>query len=70
MTLADLRLLSLCRWLVVAVLLTGAVVWAAVRGLHYYGLAPAGIYYDLDQPPALVFLVGLWFALRIWRTRP
>jgi hypothetical protein len=56
--------------LVVVLLLTGAVVWAAVRGLHYYGLAPTGIYYDLDQPPALVFLVGLWFALRIWRTRP
>jgi hypothetical protein len=39
-----------------ALIVTG-VVWAAFRGLEFYGLNLA---YDLDQPPLLLFLVGGW----------
>jgi len=54
---------------VVAVLLVvGAVVWAAVRGLHGYGITPVGVAYTLDQPPILLALVGLWLCYRS-RTR-
>jgi hypothetical protein len=51
--------------LVVAVLLiVGAVVWAAVRGLQGYGLTPIGVCYTLDQPPVLLALVGVWLCYR------
>jgi hypothetical protein len=52
------------RVLVAALLIAGGVVWAAVRGLHFYGTAPIDIGYDLDQPPVLVVLVGVFF---LWR---
>jgi hypothetical protein len=51
--------------LVVALVLIGAgIVWAAIRGLHFYGLAPIDVAYDLDQPPLLLILVGGWLAHR------
>jgi hypothetical protein len=45
-------------------LIACGVVWTLARGLEYYGLAPASIAYDLDQPPLLVVLVGLWLLYR------
>ena len=70
MAIADLRRLVVLRWSVVALLLAGGIVWAVLRGLHWYGLTPAGIYGDVDQPPVLVFVVGLWFGLRFRRMSP
>jgi hypothetical protein len=46
------------------VLIAAGVVWALARGLGFYGLAPDGIAYDLDQPPLLLVLVGIWVILR------
>jgi hypothetical protein len=45
-------------------LLVGGVVWAAIRALHYYGLGPVDLGYDLDQPPVLLALVGAWLVYR------
>jgi hypothetical protein len=39
-------------------------VWAIARGLEFYGLIPAEIAYDLDQPPLLLALVGIWLLYR------
>ena len=50
-----------------ALLLATAVVWAAVRGLDSYPSSLAGIGYDLDQPPVLVALVGVWIFCRSQR---
>lgn len=47
-------------------LILAGLVWAAARGLTFYGLAPAELGYDLDQPPVLVLLVGAWL---LWRAR-
>jgi hypothetical protein len=53
--------------LVVAVLLiVGAVVWGIVRGLESYGAGVVNLAYDLDQPPLLLGLVGVWL---LWRSR-
>jgi hypothetical protein len=41
-------------------LIAGGLVWAIARGLQFYGLAPAGLAYDVDQPPLLLVLVGAW----------
>ena len=46
------------------VLIACGVVWAIARGLELYGLGPAGIAYDIDQPPLLLVLVGTWLAYR------
>jgi hypothetical protein len=47
--------------LVVALLLIAAgIVWAVARGLEFYGLGPANLAYDLDQPPLLLAIVGGW----------
>ena len=46
------------------VLIAVGVVWAIVRGLQFYGLAPAGLAYDVDQPPLLLVLVGAWLWYR------
>jgi cytochrome c oxidase subunit IV len=70
MTVVGLRSLRVLQWSLVALLLAGGVVWAVFRGVHWYGLTLAGLYYDVDQPPVLVFVVGVWFAVRVWRTRP
>jgi hypothetical protein len=45
-------------------LLAAAVVWAAIRGLDSYDRSPAGIGYDLDQPPVVLALVGMWVFYR------
>src|SRR5262249_4588182 len=46
------------------VLITCGAVWAIARGLQFYGLGPASIAYDVDQPPLLLVLVGTWVAYR------
>lgn len=56
--------LVLSRVLVGFALILGGVVWAAIRVLHYYGLSPADIGYDLDQPPVLLVVVGVWLIYR------
>jgi hypothetical protein len=45
-------------------LITAGMVWAIARGLEFYGLAPAHILYDLDQPPLLLVFVGAWVLYR------
>ena len=47
-----------------AMLIVAAVVWAAIRGLEFYGLSPAKIVYDLDQPPLLLIAVAAWLLYR------
>ncbi len=54
------RSLVLSRLLVGVALIAGGLVWASARGLHFYGLTPAGIGYDLDQPPLLLVVVAGW----------
>jgi hypothetical protein len=46
-----------------ALILAGAV-WAIARGLAFFGLTPAHLGYDLDQPPVLLLLVGAWLVYR------
>jgi hypothetical protein len=46
------------------VLVLGGVSWAVVRGVEFYGLTPANLAYDLDQPPVLLMLVGGWLLYR------
>ena len=52
------------RVVVVVLLITAGVVWAIVRGVEFYGLSPAHLFYDLDQPPLLLVLVGSWLLYR------
>jgi hypothetical protein len=52
------------RLVVGLVLIAGGVVWAIARGLQFYGLTPARIGYDVDQPPLLLVLVGTWLLYR------
>ncbi len=52
------------RLVVARTLFVVGIVWATLRGLHFYGLAPLSIAYDLDQPPLLLVLVGAWLAYR------
>jgi hypothetical protein len=47
-------------------LILAGLVWAVARGLAAYGLGPADLGYDLDQPPALLLIVGAWL---LWRCR-
>ena len=50
---------------VVGLLLVAAGVgWAIFRGLHFYGVSPAHLAYDLDQPPWLLVLVSGWLLYR------
>jgi hypothetical protein len=58
------RSLVRSRLLVAVTLIAGGVVWASARGLHFYGLTPAGIGYDLDQPPLLLVVVAGWLLYR------
>jgi hypothetical protein len=46
------------------VLIAAGIFWAVARGLHFYGLSPAELAYDLDQPPLLLMLVGGWLLYR------
>lgn len=43
------------------VLIVAGLLWAALRGLEFYG---ANLAYDLDQPPLLLLLVGAWLLYR------
>lgn len=52
------------RVVVALALLLSGIVWAIARGLEFYGLAPAHVGYDLDQPPLLLMLVGAWLLYR------
>jgi hypothetical protein len=45
-------------------LLAAAVVWALIRGLASYGGGVVGLGYDLDQPPLMLALVGVWIIAR------
>jgi hypothetical protein len=58
------RTLALSRLVVGFALIVGGGVWAIARGLHFYGLTPVDIGYDLDQPPLLLVLVGAWLLYR------
>lgn len=46
------------------VLIAAGIFWAVARGLHFYGVSPADLAYDLDQPPLLLVLVGGWLLYR------
>lgn len=52
------------RLVVGLVLIAGGVFWALFRGLEFYGLGPVDLAYDLDQPPLLLALVGVWLLYR------
>jgi hypothetical protein len=56
--------LVLSRLAVGLALIVGGISWAIARGLEFYGLNPAHIGYDLDQPPCLLVLVGAWLLYR------
>ncbi|MBV9000173.1 MAG: hypothetical protein JO304_14010 [Solirubrobacterales bacterium] len=45
-------------------LVVAAAVWASVRGVHYYGLSPVQLAYDLDQPPWLLVMISAWLWYR------
>ena len=55
------------RVLVALVLIAAGILWAATRGLIFYGVGPVRLGYDLDQPPVLILIVGAWL---LFRTRP
>ena len=46
------------------VLIAAGVVWAIARDLQFYGLAPAALAYNVDQPPLLLVVVGIWLLYR------
>lgn len=45
-------------------LIAAGVVWAVARGVTFYGLTPARFYFDFDQPPVLLVIVGAWMLYR------
>jgi hypothetical protein len=52
------------RPLVALALIVAGFIWAIVRGLRFYGVSPADLGYDLDQPPLLLIVVGCWLLYR------
>ncbi len=52
------------RLIVGVALVLAAIVWGVIRGVHFYGVSPLHIGYDIDQPPVLVLLVGYWMLYR------
>jgi hypothetical protein len=46
------------------VLIVAGCVWAAFRSLSFFGVTPLHLGYDLDQPPLLLVLVGIWLVYR------
>jgi hypothetical protein len=60
-----LSALTVRNWLGLAVLAVG-LVWTVAWNptLSWYGFTPVGLYHSFDQPPILVALVGLRFAVR------
>jgi hypothetical protein len=55
------------RFVVGLLLIAAGVLWAAARGLAFYGVAPVEVGYDLDQPPLLLVLVASWLLYRSYR---
>ena len=49
---------------VALVLVAAGVLWAAARGLEFYGVSVPDVGYDLDQPPLLLAFVGAWLVYR------
>jgi hypothetical protein len=45
-------------------LVVAGVLWALARGLHFYGVSPVHLVYDLDQPPWMLVLVSAWLLYR------
>jgi hypothetical protein len=60
----DVQALVQPRVLVGLLLVLAGGVWALFRGLHFYGLSPVHLAYDLDQPPWLLVLVSGWLLYR------
>jgi hypothetical protein len=52
------------RALIGLTLVVAAGVWAIARGVHFYGLSPVHVAYDLDQPPWLLLVVSVWLWYR------
>lgn len=52
------------RFVIGLLLIAGGLLWAIFRGLEFYGLGPIDLAYDVDQPPLLLVLVGLWLIYR------
>ena len=52
------------RALIGLALVVAAGVWAIARGVHYYGLSPVHLAYDLDQPPWLLVMISAWLWYR------
>jgi hypothetical protein len=52
------------RVVVALTLIVAGVVWAAIRGLEFYGLSPVNLVYDLDQPPLVLVAVAAWLLYR------
>ena len=50
--------------MVALVLILAGVVWAAARGLRFYGVGLVDVGYDLDQPPLLLMFVAGWLWYR------
>ena len=46
------------------VLIAAGVVWAAARGVRFYGWTFVDIGYDLDQPPLLLVFAACWLLYR------
>ena len=61
------RVLLRPRVIVGLALVAAGVVWALARGVHFYGVTPVDLAYDLDQPPWLLVLVSAWLVYRSWR---
>jgi hypothetical protein len=48
-------------------LIAAGALWALARGLEFYGLSLSGVGYDLDQPPLMLVVAGMWL---VYRSRP
>jgi hypothetical protein len=58
------RALAAPRFVAALTLIAAGAGWAVARGLQFYGLTPAQVVYDFDQPPLLLALVGAWLLYR------
>lgn len=52
------------RVVVGVLLIVAAIVWAFIRGIAAYGGGAVHLAYDLDQPPLLLAIVGVWVIAR------
>ena len=58
------RVLVQPRIVAAVMLIAAGIVWAAIRGLQFYGVSPVHVVYDLDQPPILLVAVAMWLLYR------